>query len=125
VPDTRPGRGRSVIATAWAQQGGAPVGPSPAQLLPFLLMLAAVWYVLVVRPEQKKRQQQEKMLADLKRNDSVVLASGLHGRIMALGDDVITVEIAPRVQVQVDRSAVQRIVGVAEPEGRDKERQRS
>ena len=94
-------------------------------MLPFLLILGAVWYVLVVRPEQKKRQQQEKMLADLKRNDAVVLTGGLHGRIMTLGDDVITVEIAPRVQVQFDRSAVQRIVGVAEPEGRDKERQRS
>jgi preprotein translocase subunit YajC len=114
-----------VIATAWAQQPGPAAGPSPAlQLLPFLLVFV-VFYVLVLRPEQKKRQQQQKMLADLKRNDAVVLTGGLHGRIIALGDEVITVEIAPRVHVQFDRSAVQRIVGIEEPEGREKERQRS
>ena len=114
-----------MIATAWAQQPGAAPGPSPAlQLLPFLLVFV-VFYVLVIRPEQRKRQQQQKMLADLKRNDAVVLTGGLHGRIMALGDELITVEIAPRVHVQFDRSAVQRIVGIAEPEGREKERQRS
>jgi preprotein translocase subunit YajC len=113
-----------VIATAWAQDAGAAAAgaPSPVlQLLPFALVFV-VFYVLVIRPEQKKRQQQQKMLTDLKRNDVVVLASGLHGRVMTLADEVITLEIAPRVQVQCDRSAVQRIVGVDDPE---KERQRS
>jgi len=114
-----------VVSTAWAQQTGAAGGPSPLlQLFPFVLVFL-VFYMLVVRPEQKKRQQQQQMLADLKRNDAVVLTGGLHGRVITLADDVITIEIAPRVQVQFDRSAVQRIVGVGEPEGRDKERQRS
>lgn len=113
-----------MIATAWAQDAGAAAagGPSPAlQLLPFALVFV-VFYLLVIRPEQKKRQQQQQMLAGLKRNDAVVLSSGLHGRVIALSDDVITIEIAPRVQVQCDRSAVQRIVGIDDPE---KERQRS
>ena len=114
-----------MVGTAWAQQAGAAAGPSAAlQLLPFVLVFL-VFYMLVVRPEQKKRQEQQKMIADLKRNDAVVLTGGLHGRVMALADDVITVEIAPRVLVQFDRSAVQRIVGAPEPNGREKERQRS
>ena len=113
-----------MVATAWAQDAGAAAAgaPSPVlQLLPFALVLM-VFYFLLIRPEQKKRQEQQKMLADLKRNDAVVLSSGLHGRVMALTDQVITIEIAPRVQVQCERSAVQRIVGVDDPE---KERQRS
>jgi preprotein translocase subunit YajC len=114
-----------VVGTAWAQQAGAAGGPSAAlQLFPFVLVFI-VFYMLVVRPEQKKRQEQQRMLADLKRNDSVVLTGGIHGRVITLGDDVITVEIAPRVQVQFDRSAVQRIAGAPESDGREKERQRS
>jgi preprotein translocase subunit YajC len=114
-----------VIGTAWAQQAGAAGGPSPAlQLFPFVLVFI-VFYMLVVRPEQKKRQQLQQMLKDLKRNDAVVLSGGIHGRVIALGDDVITLEVAPRVQVQVDRAAVQRIVGVGEPGAKDKERERS
>lgn len=101
-------------------------GPSPAlQLLPFALVFV-VFYFLVIRPEQKKRRQHQRMLAELKRNDAVVMTNGMHGRVMALADEVITVEIAPRVHVQFDRSAVQRIVGVADPEkDKEKERQRS
>ena len=113
-----------MIATAWAQDAGAAAAgaPSPAlQLLPFALVFVVV-YVLVIRPEQKKRQEQQQMLGNLKRNDAIVTSSGIHGRVMTLGDEVITVEIAPRVQVQLDRSAVQRIVGADDPE---KERQRS
>jgi preprotein translocase subunit YajC len=114
-----------VVGTAWAQQAGAAGGPSAVlQLFPFVLVFL-VFYLLVVRPEQKKRQQQQQMLADLKRNDAVVLTGGMHGRVMALADEVVTVEIAPRVHVQFDRSAVQRIVGAPEPDGREKERQRS
>ena len=114
-----------MIGTAWAQQAEPVGGPSPAvQLFPFVLVFI-VFYLLILRPEQKKRQQQQQLLAGLKRNDAVVLTGGMHGRVMALTDDVITLEIAPRVQVQVDRSAVQRIMTAPDPDGREKERQRS
>ena len=50
----------------------------------------------------------------------------IHGRVMALADDTLTVEIAPKVQVQVDRAAVQRVQGGdAGGDAREKERQRS
>lgn len=114
-----------MVGTAWAQQAGAASGPSAAlQLFPFVLVFV-IFYLLVVRPEQRKRQEQQRMLSNLKRNDAVVLTGGMHGRVTALGDQLITVEIAPRVQVQFDRSAVQRIEGPAESDGREKERQRS
>ena len=77
--------------------------------LAFPLLLVGIFYMLLLRPEQKRRREHDTLLANLKKNDQVVMASGLHGRVLNTGDKVLTVEIAPRVQVTVDRSAVQRV----------------
>ena len=97
-----------MAAPAFAQtgQGGSP----PVYLqLAFPLLLVGIFYVLLLRPEQRKRREHENLLANIKRNDQIVMASGIHGRVLATGDKVLTVEIAPRVQVTVDRSSVQRV----------------
>ena len=65
------------------------------------------------------------MVAGLKRNDQVVMSSGIHGRVTALGDKVVKVEIAPKVEVQVDRSAVQTVHKAAPAEAREREREKS
>ena len=105
-----------------ATDGGPPV---LVQVMP-LLLLGAVFYFLLVRPEQKRRREHEQLVAALKRNDQVVMTSGIHGRVTGLGDKVVTVEIAPRVQVQVDRSAIQGVEkGPAVEAAREKEREKS
>ena len=88
--------------------------------LAFPLLLVGIFYMLLLRPEQRRRREHETLLANLKRNDQVVTASGIHGRILTTGDKVVTLEIAPRVQVTVDRSAVERIDRAAS-EPREKE----
>jgi preprotein translocase subunit YajC len=88
--------------------------------LAFPLLLVGIFYMLLLRPEQKRRREHETLLSNLKKNDQVVMASGLHGRVLATGEKVLTVEIAPRVQVTVDRSAVQRVERAA-AEPREKE----
>ena len=97
-----------MAAPAFAQtgQGGSP--PVFLQLA-FPLLLVGIFYVLLLRPEQRKRREHENLLANVKRNDQIVMASGIHGRVLATGDKVLTVEIAPRVQVTIDRSSVQRV----------------
>jgi preprotein translocase subunit YajC len=105
---------------------GAP--PALVQIVPFLL-LGAVFYVLLVRPEQKRRREHEQLVAALKRNDQIVMASGIHGRVASVADKTVTVEIAPRVQVVVDRSAIQGVERSGEKavavEAREKEREKS
>ena len=93
------------------QSDGAP--PVLVQVMP-LILLGAVFYVLLVRPEQKRRRDHEQLVGALKRNDQIVMASGIHGRVMGLGEKTITVEIAPKVQVVVDRSAIQTVERGAE-----------
>ncbi len=83
------------------------LGPgSPlVQLAPFALILV-VFYFLLVRPQQKKARETQEMLDNLKLNDDVVTTGGLHGRIVKLAEKLVTLEIAPKVQVRVDRPAI-------------------
>ena len=108
---------------AWAQSGGPP-GTPPAWVtfLPFVGIFV-IMYVLMIRPEQKRRAEHERLLAAIKKNDQVVV-NGLFGRVITLGEKVLTVEIAQGVRVQVERAAVQRVEGVA-ADGKDKERDKS
>ena len=75
------------------------------QLAPFALILV-VFYFLLVRPQQKKARETQEMLDALRVNDEVVTAGGLHGRVVKLAEKILTVEIAPKVHVRIDRSAV-------------------
>lgn len=104
-----------------------PAGDGPpiaVQLVPFLL-LGVVFYFLLVRPEQRRRREHDQLVSALKRNDQVVMSSGIHGRVMTLGDDVVTVEIAPKIQVQVDRSAIQTVRKPSGGTAVDKEKEKS
>jgi len=99
------------VGGLFGQSDGAP--PVLVQVMP-LVLLGAVFYVLLVRPEQKRRRDHDQLVAALKRNDQIVMASGIHGRVMGLSEKTITVEIAPKVQVTVDRSAIQSVERGAE-----------
>jgi len=99
-----------MIDVAWAQ--GAAGGGSPPmwiQLLPFA-GLFAVFYFLIIRPQQQKQNEHTKMLANLKKNDEVITSGGLYGRVQTISDDVVTVEIAPNVRVRVSRPQIASVV---------------
>ena len=110
------------MSTAWAQT--AAEGPPPEVHIGFLLLVVAVFYFLLIRPEQKRRQEHDRLLADLKRNDAVVMACGIHGRVINLAEKIVTLEIAPKVQINIERSAIQTVQS-ATAEPKDKEREKS
>jgi len=113
------------VGTAYAQtSGGGSAPPFAVQIAPFLV-LGAIFYLLLRRPEQKRRREHEQLVGALKRNDQVILASGIHGRVATVGDSVVTVEIARGVQVQVERSGIQTVAKSSLPEAREKEREKS
>jgi preprotein translocase subunit YajC len=109
------------VSTAWAQTGEA-TGPPPIYNLGFIVLMFAIFYFVLLRPEQRRRKDQERLIASVKRNDQVVLNSGLHGRVVALGDTLVTVEIAPKVQVQFDRSAIQSVESLSAGETKEREK---
>ena len=83
--------------------GGAPGGMSV--FIPLILMFA-VFYFLLIRPQQKKTRQHQDMLKSLKVGDRVVTTGGIYGTIVAGGDHSIKLEIADRVRVDVGRSYI-------------------
>lgn len=96
-----------MTSLAFAQTGAEPAGPGPlVQFLP-LVLIFVVFYFLLIRPQQQKAKAHRKLLADLKRNDEVVTAGGLHGRILELGETVVTLELAQNVRVRVERSKIE------------------
>ena len=95
--------------TAWAQAaaggGVASEYSGIIQMLPIVAVVAVFWF-LVIRPQTQKSNEHSKMLKELKRNDEIVTTGGIIGRIVELGDAVVTLEIAPNVRVRVERQQV-------------------
>lgn len=107
---------------AWAQEGGAPAGTPGGGLgdmlqnlgpMPMLILMFAVFYFLLIRPQQKKAKAQKELLSALKQGDQVVTAAGIYGRITGLTDQIAVLEIAPQVRIKISRAAV---TGLASPD---------
>jgi preprotein translocase subunit YajC len=84
-------------------------------LIPILLLVALTYFVLV-RPQRRRQQQQTEMLSELKVGSEILTAGGVYGTVQALGDDELTVEIAPGTSVKLDKRAVAMVVPDEEPE---------
>jgi preprotein translocase subunit YajC len=101
-----------VYAMGTGGAGGAGGGGLGA-FLP-LIIIFAIFYFLLIRPQQRKAKQHKQLLADLRKGDRVVSSGGLHGLITGLSDDVLTVEISPKVRVKVSRGSIAGVVRRAE-----------
>ena len=84
------------------------MGGALVQFLPFILIFV-IFYFLLIRPQQKQRKQHQQLLDNLKIGDKVVTASGIYASVIKLGDERVTLEIAPKVNVQIDRIQIARL----------------
>jgi len=101
-----------LIGTALAQGDGAATTPPPQgpPMLLFFGLIIAIWYFLVIRPQTKQARAHQQMVAELKKGDQVVTGSGLHGRVAAVEEAVVQIEIAKGVKVRIDKDKVSRTV---------------
>ena len=97
----------SSIAYAMGATGGAAQGASGgfAAFIPLLLMVV-IFYFLLIRPQQRKQKEHRSLLSNLQKGDVVVTQGGIHGKITGLTDTVVTMEIADKVRVKVQRGYV-------------------
>jgi preprotein translocase subunit YajC len=104
-------------------QGGA---GGFAGLVPLILMFV-IFYFLLIRPQQKKSKEHREMIGNLKKGDRIVTAGGLHGRITGVSDSTLTVEIAEKVRVKVNRASVSALAqtAVAQPPKKSKPESKS
>ena len=80
-----------------------------ANLFPLLLIFFVMYFVLI-RPQQQQQKQLAKMQAALKKNDEVVTIGGIHGTVVNAKEDTVTLRADDNVRLEVDRSAVARLV---------------
>jgi preprotein translocase subunit YajC len=82
------------------------MGGALSQFLLLFAPLFAIWFFLVIRPQQQQRKKLQQMLADLKTGDRVVTSGGIYGTIMGFRDGVVQLQIANQVRVDLARSAI-------------------
>ena len=97
-----------LISDAWAQTGGGG-GSSLFSLLP-LLLIFVLFYFLLIRPQQRRAKQHKTMVAALKVGDEVASNGGLLGKVTDVDDNFVTMEIAPGINVKVQRHAVAQMI---------------
>ena len=94
-----------IISPAFAQS--APSGDSGfIGLLPIVLMFVLL-YFLMIRPQMKRAKETKAMIEALQKGDEVITAGGVLGRITRIGDAYISLEIAPNIEISVQKGAVQ------------------
>lgn len=109
------------VTEAYAMPPGLTEGGGALmQFAPFILIFLIFWF-LIIRPQQKKAKAHRELLLALKKGDEVKTDSGIHGTIARLADDYITLEIANKVQIRIDRPRVVERVATKRDSNADEE----
>ena len=94
-----------MVGIAYAEGAGAGAGAGFASFIP-LILIFAVFYFLLIRPQQRKAKEHQIYLSNLKKGEKVVTGGGIHGRITGLTDTIVTLEIADNVRVRISRGSI-------------------
>ena len=105
-----------MIDVAYAM--GAPGGEagSFSMLMPLIIMFA-IFYFLIIRPQQKKQKDHRSMIEAIKKGDKIVTNGGLHGVVTGMSDSTLTIEIAPKIRVKIARGFVASVVVGSQSDG--------
>lgn len=101
------------ISSAFAQTAPAAAGGDTTStlmsLLPMVLMFVVLYFIMI-RPQMKKQKEHRAMIDALAKGDEVVTAGGMLGRVSAMGENYVTVELAKGVEVQMQRQSVVQVL---------------
>ncbi len=104
------------ISPAYAQAGGGLGGGGMLEAMLPLVLIFAVFYFLLIRPQQKKVKAHQAMIGALRRGDKIVTGGGLYATVTkVLNDQEAMVEIAEGVRVRIARSTIASVLSKPEP----------
>ncbi|MCD6461035.1 preprotein translocase subunit YajC [bacterium] len=75
-------------------------------MLPMIIMIIAVFYFLVYRPQKKEQKKMKEMIDTMKKGNKVVTAGGIHGTIAGIKDNVVMVKVYEDVKLEIDKSHI-------------------
>jgi preprotein translocase subunit YajC len=93
--------------------GGA--GDMFTTLIPFALIIA-IFYFLIIRPQNKKQKETQRMLSALKKGDKIVTIGGIHGTIQSVRESSVVVKVDENTKVEFSRSAISTVVSAGKGE---------
>jgi preprotein translocase subunit YajC len=99
-----------LISSAFAQAGDAAGQPNPLLSFLPLLVLFAVFYFMLIRPQMRRAKEQRNMISALAKGDEVVTNGGIAGRVDEIGDTFVTLEIAPSVKIKLQKTAISMVL---------------
>jgi preprotein translocase subunit YajC len=100
-----------LISTAAAQAQSGATGQSSALMqIPFLILMFVVFYFLLIRPQTKRAKEHRALIASLEVGAEVVTNGGILGKVTALAEQYLTLEIADGVNVKIQRAMVQQVL---------------
>ena len=90
---------------AFAMQLNAEGGSALLQLVPFALILA-IFYFIILLPSRRRQQKVQEFLENLKENDRVITTGGIYGQIAKINGDRVQLQVADRVRIDVSKAAI-------------------
>ncbi len=108
------------ISTAWAQGAGGGGGGLLEAMIP-LVLIFAVFYFLLIRPQQKKMKAHREMLSAVRRGDKIITGGGIYGTVTkVVNENELAVQIADGVRIRVSRGTIAEVLSKTEPAQADK-----
>jgi len=68
--------------------------------------IIAIFYFMIIRPQQKRQKERQHLIDSLKKGDKIVTAGGIYGTVVGLEDKIVLVQISDNVKVKIDRSTI-------------------
>ncbi len=99
-------------------QGGDPQSGLFSTLLMFA-MIIAIFYFLILRPQQKRQKERQKMMDTLKKGDKVVTSGGMYGTVAGLDEKTVLLQVAENIKIKFERGAVTAILKEGDTEQKE------
>ena len=90
-----------------AEHAANPLFATP---LPAYLLIFIIFYFLLIRPQQKKQKELKKMLANMKKNDEVISAGGIHGTVVLVKEKTVIVRVDDNVKIEFDKESISTVI---------------
>ena len=100
-----------MFTLAFAQDAGAAqasntASGSPMGMVYYMLVVFAIFYFLLIRPQKKQQKEHKDMLEAVKKNDEVVTSGGIYGTVVNIQNDIVTLRVDDNTRIKVQKSAI-------------------
>lgn len=99
-----------MFTLAFAQTPPSAVQPNSSGnfmvILPMYVMIFFVFYLFLIRPQQKKQKEHQGLISQLKKNDEVITAGGIHGTVVNVKEDTVVLKVDDNVKIEFQKSTI-------------------